>query len=850
MKVSIKLAVAYLISQKGKSLALITSISLAVMLIFTLNVIPETQSKINIDKAYKNFSDYHVEYSNLSDDVSNNLKNEKEIKEIYDVINFGNIVDKNGVSINLNSYNKDFLDAYGYKMIKGSFPKNDNEIVIEEKALREMNLSNELNQEINFNVVKKYVDKNNENQIYTKPNKFKLVGIIQKPEDYYKDNEFFSVKGFTKFSNSQDITPNELLSHSGVLKFNTENPSMTMANKFIGKYRLNIRDFELNVGLSNVLNEYQEKKLTKFSITNKLIPMISAGLVIYNIFNIILIDKINQIGVLRAIGMKKKNIKYMMIIQSVIVLIIGLVIGFGVGYVVSLIGINSIYGQNKSIYVSKESIIEPLILATIVVFICSILSTHKASKISPVEAIKTTNRYSKKQKDRCYHKLIKKVFGLTGEMAFKNILRDKSKTILSILSISLAGSLFISKIAFYNDDKNLDNSSLSIISMGDTDVILKHNSNNSNEFYVNYNKDYIDNISNMENIREVIPSINTSAYLKTNINSITDDAKSLTSPKQDNLEVNMGIKGYNKDFIKSLGKYIKSGGNINDEYIDKNDSYPSALISNYFYSSDQHSNDTQVLKKIKVGDILKVKVCVNENGYLKYKDQKIRVAGLLNKDYVVNQDGGMDSLFQVILNENDFKSITNIQNYNKLSIKLDNKDNKKIHKDLEKVVKNSSFKEIESKYKYEKYDIEQSQQNKKEVLVSVILTLIISVINIICIIKANIMIRIKELSTLRAIGMSIKNIKKMIIKESIIYAIFSTILSAISATLSNFKFAYMINKAGAEVIGAENSLSYSIPINEILQFGIVTIIICILATYLSANKLVKLSIVEGLKIND
>ncbi|MPN03051.1 hypothetical protein SDC9_150274 [bioreactor metagenome] len=112
------------------------------------------------------------------------------------------------------------------------------------------------------------------------------------------------------------------------------------------------------------------------------------------------------------------------------------------------------------------------------------------------------------------------------------------------------------------------------------------------------------------------------------------------------------------------------------------------------------------------------------------------------------------------------------------------------------------------------------------------------------------MIRIKELSTLRAIGMSIRDIKKMITKESIIYAIFSTILSAISATLSNFKFAYMINKAKAEVIGAENSLSYSIPINEILQFAIVTIIICILATYLSTNKLVKLSIVEGLKIND
>lgn len=169
MKSSIKLALSYLKSQKGKSLALITSISLAVMLIFTLNVIPETQSQINIKEAYKNFSDYHVEYGNLSDDVTNKLKAEKEVKEIHDVINFGNVVDKNGVSIDLSSYDKEFVDAYGYKLIKGTYPKDENEIVLEEKALKEMNLSNKLNQQIDFTILKKYVDDKNENQIYSKP---------------------------------------------------------------------------------------------------------------------------------------------------------------------------------------------------------------------------------------------------------------------------------------------------------------------------------------------------------------------------------------------------------------------------------------------------------------------------------------------------------------------------------------------------------------------------------------------------------------------------------------------------------------------------------------------------------
>lgn len=859
MKSSIKLAISYLKSQKGKSLALITSISLAVMLIFTLNVIPETQSQINIKEAYKNFSDYHAEYSNLSDDVINKLKVEKEVKEIHDVINLGNIVDKNGVSIDFNSYDKEFIDAYGYKLIKGTYPKDENEIVLEEKALKEMNLGNKLNQEIDFTIVKKYVDDKNENQIYSKFKKFKLVGIVKKPNGYYEENEYYNVKGFTHFSNNQDIITNELLAHSGVLKFNTKTPSMSKANKFIGKYGLDGYDFMLNVQLSNALDDYEMSKNTKFSRNNKLIPMISAALVIYNIFNIILIDMTNQIGILRAMGMKKRNVKFMILIQSLIVLILGLVVGFGIGYMTSSIGINNIYGNSETLYISKESIMEPLILAVITVLISSIFSTYKASKISPMNAIRTTNSDLKNQKDRFYHKLIRKVFGLTGEMAFKNVWRNKSRTILSILSISIAGSLFISKMAVYNDEEvSSGNDSMSVLSMGDTDIILKHNLNNTNEAYSNYNKKNIDEISKIDNIKEVLPSMNLSGYLKTDLNKITDDAKPLVLNKgnENNLEINIGVKGYNKAFIKKLDKYIEDGNNIYDNdaeeknNVSNDENYTNVLILNYFYSTAKGSNDSQFLKEVKVGDLIDIKVPVKNNENLEYKNIKVRVSGLLNKDYVVTQDGGLGYLSQVILNEYDFKNITNMRNYNKISIKLKPGDDEVVNKELDELVKDSYFKEIESKYKYENYFTKQSEKNKKEVLVSVILTLIISSINIICIIKTNIMIRIREISTLRAIGMSMKNIKNMIVKESIIYALFSILVSSVVATLSHFKFIYIVNSVKAEGLGIENSMPYNIPINEILQFGITTIIMCLLATYLSKKKLVKLSIVEGLRIND
>ena len=848
MKVSFKLAVSYLKSQKGKSLALITSISLAVMLIFTLNVIPETKSEINIKEAYKNFSDYHAEYNNLSDSVSNQLEKDKEVKEIHDVINLGSIVDKNGVSIQLNSYNKDFINAYGYKLINGTYPKNENEIVLEEKALKEMQLDNKLNQKVNFTVVKHYVDNKNENQIYSKKKKFKLVGIVQKPEAYYKSydegNEYYNVKGFTYFTSNQNIIPKELVTHSGILRFNTKNPSMSKANEIIGKYKLDGGDLIINTQLSNALDDYEMSKNTTFSIKNKLIPVLSAAIVIFNIFNIILIDMTKQIGILRAIGMKKKNVRLMILIQSLIVLILSLVLGFALGYVIASIGISSIYGGQQNIYISKESVMEPLILASFAVLISCIFSTYKSSKISPMEAIRDINNSTKKGKDKFYHKLIRKIFGLTGEMAFKNVWRNKSRTILSVLSISLAGSLFISKMAVFNNDEEIFGSnSMPVMAMGSMDVILRHNTYNTEEAYCNYDGNFINKISEIDNLKEVYPSINLTAYLKSSINNISDDVKPFLSSKdnQNNIEITTGVKGYNKDFIRSLDKYIEKGSNI---YEKKKEDYPMALVLNYFYSPMQSTNNAMVLKKIKVGDVIDIKVPAKNGDKLEYKNIKVKVSGLLNKDYVVTQDGGLGCLAQVILNEDDLKNITNINDYNKISIKLEKGKDEEVNIALNKLINGSSFKEIESKYKYENYFSEQSEKNKKEVLVSVILTLIISSINIICIIKTNIILRIKELATLRAIGMSMKNIKKMIAKESMIYALFSIVVSSAVATISYSKFIYMVNSTRAEGLGLENSMSYNIPINEILQFGIATIVMCLLAAYLSRNKIIKLSIVE------
>ncbi|WGX75222.1 FtsX-like permease family protein [Paraclostridium bifermentans] len=852
MRVSFRLAIAYLKKQKGRTLSLIISIALAVILVFALNVVPESKNKHDIKEAYKNFSDYHVEYSNINLETVDRLKNDKNIKVINDVINLGNVVSNNGVSISLNSYSNGFIDSYGYKLIKGNEPKNENEIIVEEKALKEMGLSDDLGQSIDFNIIKNYTDENNQNQIYSKEKSFKLVGILKKPDGFYDENLYYKVKAFTKYTENQSTLPKKLISHSGVLKFNT---GIDMADKVIVKYKLDDENFMINVQLNEAIQNYEMFRGEDIKLNNKLIPMVAATLVIYNIFNIILIEMTRQIGMLRSIGMTKKNVRCMICIQSFIVLIIGLfivlIIGLAVGFLLgtlaSYISLRSIYNEHISVYISKGSIIEPLSMAVISVAISSIFIIYKCGKISPIEAIRSTSNSKAIKKDRFYHKLIRKVFGITWYMAYNNIWRYKTRTILSIFSISMTGFLFITNmVAFRQYDKNVDNLSPIISEMGESDIILSHNYNNSSEYFNEYTDYEVSKISKIDGVSELTRSMNVTGYLNVNKENISDYYKQYNSLDKDesNLEIGTAIKGYDESTLKKLEKYLEDG---NIDNLKEDGNTISAIVSNYFYSGESISSDSSTLKKLKVGDIIEARIPVINGKEVKYVNQKIKVIGLLKPDYILNAEGRKDSLFQVILDENSFENLTGKKGFNNISIKLQKSKEEEVVSKVKEIINENRFKKMESKYENRKLSTEGNDKLKKEVLVSVVLTMVISSINIVCIVTTSIMIRVKEISTIRSIGMSMKNIKKMILKESIIYGMLSSIIAGIFSSYDTYKNMQRANEAFSKGLGIKQAYEFKIPVVEILQFGVSVIIICVIAGYLANNRVSKLSIVEGLR---
>ena len=131
--------------------------------------------------------------------------------------------------------------------------------------------------------------------------------------------------------------------------------------------------------------------------------------------------------------------------------------------------------------------------------------------------------------------------------------------------------------------------------------------------------------------------------------------------------------------------------------------------------------------------------------------------------------------------------------------------------------------------------MQQSLEEKLSVIYQFLTILILSV-NIVFIMRSNIITRRKELATLRAIGMSTKSIKKILIIESQLYGMVASIIGSVIATAD---YNYNIVKLNKLVFAAgyTRTVDYSIPLTQILILFAIFIVMGFISVYVSKDKI-------------
>ncbi|MEN2257511.1 FtsX-like permease family protein [Paraclostridium benzoelyticum] len=429
--------------QKGKTIALLSSIALAVMLIFSMNVIRDSGYDSQIQEAKDLHGDYQVWFERLNIDKVKQLENDNEVKKASKVKYFCEIVNKeNGVKLDLNSYDENFINLLKYKMV-GREPIKDGEIVIEKEAADQMGLSDPLNKEIDLMLMNKYVDNNGANQIDSANKTFKIVGVLEKPDRYYSSpsSSMSGVKVQAFVYGEAELPIKTEDTYKGTIFLKSEENTSKFLSKMEKKLNLSWDYLHENAEAS-AAKVLKEESNGKQNILMIVLLVVVSSLVIYNIFNIILKDMTIQIGLLRSIGMSKKNIKKIFAVSSLIYIVLGTVIGILFGIILSYVGVRLVYGYSTILTIKIPSIIYSFLVSTLSVSISSYIVFRKAMKMSIIDSIRSSEKYERKSKSKSI-KTNRTHGNIIISIASRNIWRNKSRTIITMLAITMVGIMFI-----------------------------------------------------------------------------------------------------------------------------------------------------------------------------------------------------------------------------------------------------------------------------------------------------------------------------------------------------------------------------------------------------------------------
>ncbi len=189
------------------------------------------------------------------------------------------------------------------------------------------------------------------------------------------------------------------------------------------------------------------------------IIIIASVMLIYNAFGMSLSERVRYLGMLASVGATKKQKRASVYFEGLILGAIGIPVGIVAGFVgiaitLYLVGDKIISSgllsdSAKDAGLKFTATVNPLVIVLIVlfsaltIFISLYIPARRASKITPIDAIRQKDDFKLKARKIRSSKLIRKVFGYEGELANKSLKRNRRKTNMITASIALSVVLFL-----------------------------------------------------------------------------------------------------------------------------------------------------------------------------------------------------------------------------------------------------------------------------------------------------------------------------------------------------------------------------------------------------------------------
>lgn len=846
MSVLNRLTIKNLRLNKKRTIVTIIGIILSTALMVGIGLLFSSFQDLMIRDTIGYSGKYEAKYNDVDLDKLNDIKN-KNFTYFYEKpIGFSKIESSNEYKpyMYITSVNKEYFNEL--KLVDGSFPKNENEIVISNHVITNGGLNYKVGDIVTFTYGSRNIDgditlANSEfvdgedltnEGTYT----YKIVGIVER-----SNFESYSASGYTAFT----VDVNSDKGNVNLYVMFNKNKKIIKQSEELAKELNYNGDINYNSTLLALYGEstYGNVMSSMGGMMIIMLSLVSIGciIVIYNSFAISVMERKKEFGLLSSIGATKRQLSHTVFFEAVVVGVIGIILGIlgayiGIGCVILIINnlISDMLEYKLHLVTNPLFIIIPVIFMIIVIGVSAFIPSRRASKVSPIEAIRQNDDIKINKKKIRTSKLVLKLFGIEGEIALKNIKRNKKKYRVTIVSLFISIVLFISFSSYMNYTLNTASSVMGEVPYDYQISYFGDDPNNDKEA--------------LDKINEIVKNSDVKEYVSYSVSNLSIIGNYTYSDEYLDFYKSAygddGIKALNNLKYQYISIYILDDNSYNKYKkligLDKD----SVILLNKF-KGVSYGNNKRVNYNIPVinnGNI-NIKICNFDDNdedvdTTKYCNKNIDNIFVTNKSFDLIEEFSYMDDFKLIVNKKLYDSISDSSTYyTQFNIISDNTNNiDKLTKDLDKY-SNVNYTNIKEAMK---------QANNLILVVKILMYGFISLVTLIGVtsvfntISTSMALRKREFAVLRSIGLTNRGFNKILFFESLFFGMKSLIF-AIPVSIG---ITVLIHYALADMVIISTII---IPWKYII-ISIVSVFVIVLLTMMySTSKIKKHNIIEQIR---
>ena len=779
-----KLAKESLKSEKRRNFMIIIAISLAAFLMSMCGTL-----FFAFQESQNNMATFQASYDNLTEDKIEKLRHQPEIEMVASLYNLGEIKMPEGYSLYL-AYMDDaacYIARNQFTLKDGTMPSKENEIAVDREMVNKYFSNTAIGDKISF-------------QINGKSQDFVISGITESSTESQGNYSCYISKSFVE--NSSNYNPAKYQSY--VCFADADSTSKEILKEriaSIGKeigadYSLSFLFFRENMGLSF------ENILTFVSLS---VLVLFAGItVIQSIFRISINEKIRNFGQLRTLGTTALQIKKMINYESRYLSWLGIPPGIVLGAIVG-----TVLGSNEfSSGFSPINIPFVMIGVSIIGTLMVKLSVRKPLKIaattSPIEAVRYIAYRNAPMQSRKHNKKISPY-----SLALLNLGRDKKKTASTLLSLIFGGLLlFISASAAVSNTPEQFVREKFFVNGGSFRIYLSEESVGKNETNNPLNESLKEELLNTKGIQKIIP-------LRDSVGMC-----------------HYSINGNATEGMCDIISVQSTEGNF-------------SFVEQHLIDGQMPKNQFEVLLTdgyMELGITKGTPIKITNSG----EEIECIVSGFFDKSFVGTENGtdAIDPANLIITQELAQQLFTNTENFAySWEIITDKTYNDEIESAIQQKI-TSKEKGLSICSYNDAVEYMESSMNLLfgSLQMLSLLILLFGIINLINMTLSNHQARKQEISTLRSVGLSLKQLYRSLITEGLLYVLVSFGI----VLLVGIPIAIPVSKAVGILFGMPN-LSYQFPTMQIGGYLLILILLQLILSVWEIRDLKKRSLTEQMR---